>query len=278
MALRRDRQVAGWVFRRLAQGAARRLHLRLNAPEVWGHRGAKEHAPENTLPAFQLALDMGAEGIELDVHLSACRTPVVIHDDTVQRTMRGQGAVSSLYVEQLAALQPSDAMPKLNPSRYKMHEGVPSLAEVLDMLPDGVRLNVELKGPTPEKTKLEARVLSTLGPHVARLELWVSSFHPAQLWACRTLMPTLRLGLLVEGEQNFWFRSVLPALAIRPEAFHPPARFVDAELVRLAQEAGMRVHVWGIRSTRELRRVVELGVDAVLVDNVPEARRLVDSQ
>lgn len=276
MALHRDRQAVCWVLGRLAQRPGVRSWVRRQKSEVWGHRGAKDHAPENTLPAFRLALAMGAEGIELDVHLSGCRTPVVIHDETIERTMQGQGRVSRMVAQNLAALLPNAQMPEYGVEADGIHPGVPSLAEVLEMLPDGTRLNVELKGPSARSDRLEARVLSILRAHINRLELWVSSFHPAQLWACRTLMPTLRLGMLVDGEQNICLRSGVSALLIRPEAFHPPARFVDAEMVRRAHAAGIRVHVWGIRSAEELRRVLSLGVDAVLVDDVPQARRMVD--
>lgn len=270
-----DKSIWRWVLARLAGGTRVRPRVPPRLPEIWGHRGAKAHAPENTLPAFRMALEFGACGVELDVHLAKCHTPVVVHDFRVDRTMKGQGEIAELDASSLAALRPSEAMPKVHPAaRSGLHEGIPTLAEVMGSLPAGTRLNVELKGPTSRDLGLEQRVLRCIEPHLGRLEIWVSSFHPAQLWLCRQWMPHVRLGMLVEGRQNLWLRSGIAALAIRPEAIHPPAGFVDAELVELAHRAGLRVHVWGLKDGGDVQRLAKLRVDAILVDDVPQAVRL----
>lgn len=249
-------------------------------PVLLGHRGARDHALENTMQSFGLALALGADGVELDVHLSADGFPVVIHDDTVDRTLRATGRVSELGAAALAVLEPRREIDaryrdRLGPPWLGAPRGAPKLSRVLETMPDGAIVNVELKGPTPKKLGLEARVVEALQPHLGRLYLVVSSFHPAQLLAVRALDASVPIGLLVDVEQNAILRSGFPALALRPAAFHPPSRMVTPALVEQAHQAGMRVHVWGIRSIEDAARLIELGVDALMVDDVPAMAPLV---
>ncbi len=101
--------------------------------KVYGHRGASAEFPENTLAAFRRALELGVAGIELDVHLSADGVPVVIHDETVDRTTNGEGAVAGLTVAHLRELDAGQG------------EYVPTLAEVLDLVGDRVHVDIEVK-------------------------------------------------------------------------------------------------------------------------------------
>lgn len=241
-----------------------------------GHRGAREHAPENTLPALGLALGLGADGVEFDVHLAKDGVPVVVHDETLQRTMRAHGRVDARPAAELAGLEPAWGVrpgfaQRLPLTFHGGPKGVPALTDALDRMPDGAVVNVEIKGPTPRRLGVEPRVIDALRPHQARLRLVVSSFHPAQLLIVRQLEPMLPIGLLVEPEQNAVLRAGLAALALRPEAFHPPSRMVTPGLVEGAHRAGMRVHVWGVASAADARRLAALGVDALIVDDVPEA-------
>jgi glycerophosphoryl diester phosphodiesterase len=101
---------------------------------VIGHRGAAGHAPENTLRSFHKAVELGADMVELDVHLCATGEPVVIHDDTVDRTTDRSGRVRDLSLDELKALDAGDG------------ERVPTLVEVIDEMSGRAALNVELKG------------------------------------------------------------------------------------------------------------------------------------
>ena len=109
-------------------------------PLIWGHRGASGHAPENTLPAFQLAADMGADGVELDVQLTRDGIPVICHDETVDRTSNGAGWLKDFTYSEIRKLDFSCG--------NAAYEGVriPALEEVLDLLaPTGLTINIEIK-------------------------------------------------------------------------------------------------------------------------------------
>ncbi len=116
----------------------------MSRPQIFAHRGAKAVAPENTLPAFERALAMGVDGIELDVHCSKDGQLVVIHDESLERTTSGTGKVSDYTAAQLAKI---DAGSYFNPAFAGT--GVPTLAEVFDLVGNRCRVNVELKSDDP---------------------------------------------------------------------------------------------------------------------------------
>jgi glycerophosphoryl diester phosphodiesterase len=138
---------------------------------------------------------------------------------------------------------------------------------VFEMMPDGAVVNVELKGPTPAYVGLERRVVEVIQAFPL-VQVVVSSFHPAQLLEVRRIAPALPIGLLV-AEQSFWpARTAWTTPLLMPDAIHPPARMVDREFVDGCRAAGLRVHVWSVRSLDEAARLLDLGVDGLIVDDV----------
>lgn len=237
-------------------------------PLLLAHRGDRAHFPENTVVSIVEAIRRGADGSELDVRLSKDGVPVVIHDDTVDRTLHASGRVRDFTAVELARME-ARRHPRWGDGA---RAGVPSLDELLHALPDGSVVVVELKGPQHTEPGLERAVVDVLQRHRDRLRLLASSFHAAQLHTLRTLDDTLPLGVLSEPEQILPLRLGLHALPLRAEALHLPRSMVTKELVRLAHEAGMRVNVWRVMSAADVRFLVDAGVDAIMVDDVPAAR------
>lgn len=230
-------------------------------PLVLGHRGASARAPENTLGAFSAAMVDGGDGVELDVQLTADAVPVVLHDDTLDRTTNLRG---SPIRHEARELDEADAGSWFGGWGK---EKVPRLAEVLANMPAGAVVNVELKGPTPRVLGLERRVVDVLRAHPA-VEVLVSSFHPAQLLEVRALAPTVPLALLWHEQSLLPLRTGWAAPFVRPEALHPQSSLVDGALVAAAHRAGMRVHVWGVTGDADAARLLSLGVDGLIVDDV----------
>ena len=230
-------------------------------PLLLGHRGAMARAPENTLGAFRAALDDGARGVELDVTLSGDSVPVVLHDDTLDRTTNIFGKPTDYDAAELAGLDAGSWFPGWGP------EIVPSLDDVFQSMPDGAVVNVELKGPTPAYVGLERRVVEVIRSHL-RVHVVVSSFHPAQLLEVRRIAPELPIGLLVAEQSFLPSRTAWTAPLLMPDAIHPPARMVDRAFVDGCRAAGLRVHVWAVGSTAEAARLLDLGVDGLIVDDV----------
>ncbi len=234
-------------------------------PQIFAHRGAKSVAPENTLPAFQAALEMGVDGIELDVQLSKDGVLVVMHNFTVDETTDGHGNVGDFTAAELARL---DAGSHFSPDFAGV--GVPTLEQVLDLVAGRCRLNVEIKSRDPLGGD-EADVLAAL---IRRRNLYdqvlVSSFNPIALIKLRLLDPAVPLALLYYGRPlPSFLAQVWRSPAMRPQALHPHHPLVDAELIALARTIPAQVNTWTVNDVDEARRLAALGVDAIMSD-VPD--------
>lgn len=158
---------------------------------IYGHRGASGHAPENTLEAFRLAMDMGADGFELDVHMSRDGELVVIHDESVDRTTDGTGLVKDLTLAQLKALDASNHMERYTGAR------IPTLAEVYDLIRDTNHIvNVEIKTDECFYPQIEEKCLALAKEKGVEDRILYSSFNHHTLLKMRQLKPDVKLGML----------------------------------------------------------------------------------
>ncbi len=226
-----------------------------------GHRGAGGLAPGNTLAAFQVALDLGIDGVELDVH--RCRTGevVVMHDLTVDATTNGTGPVKALSLAELKVL---DAGVHFD-TRFA-GERVPTLAEVFDLVGDRLLVNVELKSFSPRTDGLEAEVIRLVRERGLARTVLISSFNPFALWRTRRLAPDLTLGLLYAHDLPRPLRRAWLAFLSRPEALHPDYTLVDEALMTRARARGRQVNAWTVNEPAEMRRLIALGVDGIITD------------
>lgn len=237
-------------------------------PLILGHRGASAYAPENTLAAFRLALEQGADGFELDVALSADEVVVVIHDDTVDRTTDGHGRVDALTLAQLQQLDASD--PEKFGTQFK-GERLPTLDEVFRNFGASAPLiNVELKQDTSPGRQLAAEVVALIREHGLEQRVLLSSFYYDNLRRVKRLAPQLPVGLLYAPDEPLrmlraWF---LPT--VRAEAHHPHASLVNGLTLRWWHWRGCCVNVWTVNTEPALRRMMQLGVDGVTT-NYPDA-------
>ncbi len=233
-------------------------------PQIFAHRGARRVAPENTLPAFAAALEMGADGIELDVHLSRDGQLVVIHDFTLDKTTSARGLVTEYSAADLAAL---DAGSHFSPDFANV--GIPTLVDVLDLIGDACRINIEIKSMDPEGGPAVEPLAALLRARGLYDQVIVSSFNPVALIKMRWVEPRVRLGLLYEASlpphlRYAWFTSIMA-----PEAIHPYAPLVTEDEMQWARARGLEVNVWTVNAVDEARRLADLGVDALITD-VPD--------
>ena len=227
----------------------------------YAHRGARAHAPENTLAAFTLAFELGAEGIECDVQRSRDGRLVIIHDGTVDRTTDGTGPVAEQCFEELRALNAG--------VRFHRRQMIPTLDEVLELVARrGGELNLEIKGESVEEALATAEVVE---PALRALEdeqrgrVLVSSFAHPVVALLKSRLPWLRVALLYGGE---WGGQdlIAPAKTLGAEAIHPATKLVKPELIQRAHEAGLRVNVWTANRRGVIRRLIAWGVDGLFSD------------
>lgn len=227
------------------------------APIIEAHRGASAEAPENTLAAFQLALDLQADSIELDVHPVADGTLVVIHDDTVDRTTHGTGAVASMTFGDLRKL---DAGVKFH-ARFA-GERIPTLDEVFGLVaPTATALNIEIKHPPPGM-KVAEGVVEQLRRYGKADQYLVSSFDIDALLTIRRLAPEVTLALIGESRAALASASQLNLPWIH--CSHPS---LNARLLSQAHGSGIRVGVWTVNDPVAVRHWTALGVNRIITDN-----------
>lgn len=232
----------------------------MSTPLLIAHRGGAAEAPENTLAAFRHSLALGIRWFELDVQLTRDGTLVVIHDETVDRTTNGTGAVGELTYREISQL---DAGSWFN-GRFA-GERVPALREVLELcVADGAGVLAELKSPHLYPG-VEAKVASLLAEFWVQgaSNLWCISFDHDAVRRMRELDPALPLGYLYyPGVESF----VEPDDTV--QAFCPFYQTAAAypEQVARAHELGKLVLTWTANDEADIRRLAEVGVDGIMSD------------
>lgn len=233
--------------------------------KIIAHRGYSAAAPENTLASFDAAMGAGADGIELDVTLSADGTPVVIHDDTLDRTTTGSGRVNGTSLE---VLRSYDAGAWFD-ERFA-GERIPTLAEVLELARPLELVNLELKGGRSAPAQLVARVHALLHEQGDPDQILVSSFDPRLLWKLRRRDRRWRLALLfgqkgtVSRMWRVWARS------IGIDMLHPEQQLVE-EVVSITH-AAHRVNTWTVNDPARAATLDALGVHGVITDDPVSTR------
>ncbi len=232
--------------------------------QVFAHRGARRVAPENTLPAFAAALEMGVDGIELDVHVTSDGELVIIHDFNVEKTTDGAGLVSAMTAAQVAAL---DAGSHFDPTFAGTR--IPTLDQVFDLVGDRCRVNIEIKSADPYARDASDAVVALIQRRQLHQQVIVSSFNPITLIKLRYLDPLIPLGLLHEGEMPAFLREALAGPPIQPQALHPHYLAVDPAYMAWAQQSGVHVNTWTVNDPLEAQHLAALGVHVIMSD-VPD--------
>lgn len=245
-------------------------------PLILAHRGASAYAPENTLAAFRLARELGADGIELDVQLSRDKVPVIIHDDDVDRTTDGHGRVSDLTIAELARLDAGSWKTK----DYR-GEPIPTLAQVFDALGDWLKpvgrvrpclINVELKTERIITDGLEREALNTIARHNVDDRILLSSFSPLSLHRAKQINPHLRRGLLYDASMPIHLRGAWLAFWADPQNMHPEHTMIDKRYMEWAKRKKLGVATWTVDDPEQAKRLADLGVN-IIITNKPDVIR-----
>lgn len=229
---------------------------------IIAHRGASGHAPENTMAAFKLALDMGAKAIELDVHQTKDHKLVVIHDNDLKRVAGAKARIKDLTYDELQKHEVGAWF-----LREFKGERVPLLEEVYDLCQGKAELHVELKKGSALYPGIEQRVVDLVESRRAWDETLFSSFdHPA-LFNLRALSRRARLGYL----KGFTLmpQAYREMKALAAESLNCSLRQINAATVRSCHDRGLRVLVYTVNLPEDILRLDNIGVDGVFC-NYPD--------
>jgi glycerophosphoryl diester phosphodiesterase len=216
-----------------------------------GHRGAKGYAPENTLLSFQKAIEMGVDGIELDVHLSADGEIMVIHDATIDRTTNGQGIVNSLSLRELKSF------------RIEKEHEIPTLIEVLNLVNKRCIINIELKGKgtaIPVVALIEKYVLEKNWQYPHFL---ISSFDWVSLLDIHLAKPLIPLGVLTEYDVDLAFAF---AKYIQAQSIHSYFHLLSKEKTAKMQEEGLQVIAWTVNEEEDIQKIKSFHINGIITD------------
>lgn len=213
-----------------------------------GHRGAPREYPENTLPAFVRAIERGADGIELDVHVTTDGIPVVHHDPEV-RLGKGRPptrALAQMSWEEVSGVEVSSGI------------AIPSLEQVLTVVGDRATVYVELKGRNSEEATLDL-IATTSAPCA------VHSFDHAAIARAAQLAPAVRRGILFDDYPDDIDAAMRESSAVD---VWPEWKLIDAPLVERVHARGGRVIAWTVNTTAAAEELIRLGVDGLCGDDV----------
>ncbi len=212
------------------------------------------YAPENTLVSFKKAIELGVDMIELDVHVCKTGELVVIHDETVDRTTKGQGLVAEMTLQELQKLDAGKG------------EHIPTLREVLEYIDRKIKINIELKGKKTAQPTCEVIQEYVRDRQWRYDEFLVSSFDYDELRVCHALNPKIAMGILIT-EQEFNYAQITKELSAK--SMIPEYLLVNEKYVNDAHESGLQVMVWTVNENNDIARMKLMGVDGI-ISNFPD--------
>lgn len=236
-------------------------------PLVIAHRGASGDAPENTMAAFELAVDQGADVVELDVHLTSDGHPIVFHDDLLDRTTNAQGLVRG---KTLAQIQELDAGGWFG--RGYLGEHIPTLDEVVQWAAGKVALAIEVKNVPHRYSGIEASVAGVLERTGTILENEVFSFDHLSVQRFKFREPRLLTGVCYRGDV---VDHKALAIAAHATVLHPGLFDIRSEAIRDIHAAGLVVFPWTVNTAQDIDVMALLGVDGITTNYPALARRII---
>jgi glycerophosphoryl diester phosphodiesterase len=234
----------------------------LPQPVIFGHRGASRFAPENTLAAFDLACQQGADAVEFDVKLTADAQVVIIHDARVDRTTNGSGFVKNLTLTQMQALDAGSSF-----SEQFAGEPVPTLANLFDHMDEKIFYNIELTNYTTQNDILPEKTAELVRRYHQEDNVLFSSFSIKTLARMHALLPQVPVAMLAPPGLAGIFKRNNHGLRAAPYALHPHLSDVSQALMLRQKELNRRVHVWTVNDNGSMRRMFDYGVNGIITDD-----------
>ncbi len=246
---------------------------------IISHRGANKVSPQNTMEAFKKAVFFGADGFETDVHLTSDGVPVLCHNYTVDKTSDGSGEIAARTLEQLR---------KLDFGGYFHHTykgtQIPTLDEFLTLSKKANLkvLNIEIKSPKNKDYIIANKIIEAVKEYGLFDSLLISSFDPDLLVYIKDLDENCKTGFLYSPDKPITYKRVLGravdfAKSIDADALHPHQMFVTKELIEKAHENGIMINPWTVNKEKDIKKLVEMGVDGVITDVPNIAKKIITS-
>lgn len=231
--------------------------------KIFAHRGNSSVYPENTMPAFQSAIDLGVHGIETDVHLTKDGILVLTHDEDVSRVSTGQGMVKDMTLQELRALDFGSWK-----GEAFQGERIPTLEDLLDLLePHDLMLNIEIKMGFVLYPGIEEKLLETIEKRGFLSRIIFSSFNHYSLVKLKSLAPT---ALVAPLYQCGLYDPHVYAKTIGADFIHPYYLAMDPSLLPALKKENIGVNLWTVNTPQAVETYVAMGIDGLITDHPKE--------
>ncbi len=233
------------------------FYLKPDVPQITAHRGGGAAAPENTITAFQTAIENGADYIELDVTQTKDHKLVIFHDDNLQRITGVNKSIWELTYDEIRQLDAGSYM-----GEPFQGEKIPDLSSVLELCKGKIKLNIELKYHGNENAEFVSQVVETVKEKGMERDCIFTSFHYDFLKEVKRIDPGLKTGytFMEKQEDLKQYESV--------DAFSVYSPLLDEKTIQDMRDMKKQIHAWTINDKEEMKRCKELGVDNIITDDV----------
>ncbi len=244
--------------------------------EVIAHRGGSRLAPENTLAAFQNAIDLGVDMIEIDVEQTSDSVVVVIHDSKVDRTTNGKGSVDSLSFDYIRTLDAGSWFDK-----SFENEKIPTLDEVLDLINGKVKLLIEIKEGSERYPEIEQKTVNVVQNYNAYSWVIVQSFNKKAIDRVRRLDKGVKTFYLLGRNFDEYYAELRsdnnPELKLNYDGIAVHHSKLSPESVDSVKQFGLEVYTWTVDEVDEMKKMMDAGVDGIITDSPDKLINLLES-
>lgn len=233
---------------------------------ITAHRGDQASAPENTIPAFEAAIDYGANFIELDVTQCKDGQLVVVHDNNLERVTGRNLNVWDLEYEQMRQLDAGSYTQTYSGEFGTLR--IPLLEEVLQLCKGKIKLNIELKYNGHESADYVGQVIELIKKQDIQRECIITSFHHEFIDQAIEMDPSLEVGYILSEQPEYMERfKNADVLSVYYE-------IINEDMISQMHQMGKEVHVWTVNEEKDLKRCIELGVDNIITNDVRKAQSI----
>jgi len=224
---------------------------------IIAHRGANNVAPENTLKSFKKAIELGADYVEFDVHLSRDGEIIIMHDENTLRTTGKDGLIKNMTLKELKKLDAGEG------------ETIPTLDELIEVAKGKVGLQLEIKA-----TGMATIIVETLDNYGLIESTLISSFDHSELLNIKKIEPKLKLAPLIIGiKKNKTFNK---AVANNFYAIHPFYKLISKNFIKNIHENNIKVNAWTVDSKNAMLKLIEMDIDGIITNKIELAKKVLN--
>lgn len=231
-------------------------HIYKNGTLFFGHRGLLHEAPENTIKSYQAAIDRGLRALELDIRLTKDNILVCSHNIDLERESLGSGFVDELSYKELSQIKTGRGFDE------EEQLIIPTLNEVVKILPKDVLLNIEIKSDSTFDISTARELIKMIKKNEIDQPILVSSFNPLVVRYIKLKAKNIPTGYIYEHAKHF-----KGAFLARPDCLHPDAEFIDDKLLQFCQKRKMSINAWTVNNLPARNWLREKGVHGIITDN-----------